>query len=187
MRGAARPHAGDTWGEIEQAANSQEVIARVRAGDADVGFIETPDVPSDLGSVTVGSDALQIVVAPDHDWARERTIDLSALVDAGFVVRESGSGTRRALEAAVQSQGLSLTSPALVASTTLAIRSAVMAGVGPAALGSLAVRGDIAAGRLVAVTVAGLTIRRPFTAIWLGKNPKPLVRDLLEIVARAAG
>lgn len=87
----------------------------------------------------------------------------------------------------MQLQGLSLTSPALVASTTLAIRSAVMAGVGPAALGSLAVRGDIAAGRLLAVTVAGLTIRRPFTAIWLGKNPKPLVRDLLEIVARAAG
>lgn len=170
-----------------QATNSQDVIARVRSGEVELGFIETPDVPHDLGSVVVGTDTVEIVIARDHPWDRAGAVTLAELTETPLVVREAGSGTRRALEAALEARGLQMhAEPALTASTTLAVRSAVMAGVGPAALSSLAVRDDVAAGRLVTVTVVGLTIRRLHTAIWLGKTPPPLVRDFLRVVSEAS-
>ena len=70
-------------------------------------------------------------------------------------------------------------------SSTSAVRSAVSAGAGPAVLSSLAVQDDLAAGRLVAVAVEGLDLRRSLRAVWpAGQRPAGPARDLLAIAAR---
>src|SRR3546814_19850967 len=49
--------------------NSSDVSAQVQAGQADIGFVEGPDVPSALASCEVARDHLVVVVPPGHDWA----------------------------------------------------------------------------------------------------------------------
>ena len=164
------------------AANSSEVVEAVREGAADLGFIESPSVPAHFGSVAVAHDTIEVVVPPGHRWARSG-ISVHELAETSLVLREAGSGTRQALEAGLSDAGAPLrTDPAAVYSTTLGMRSAIMAGIAPGALSSLAVAEDIRAGRLVRVKVRGLTIRRPLTAIWTGAVPSRPVRAFLDVI-----
>ena len=84
------------------AANSDAVIAQVRAGEVDLGFIEGPRVPSGLAHRVVGRDELVVVVRPDHPWARRRSeLTPRELAGVPLVTREAGSGTRETYDAAL--------------------------------------------------------------------------------------
>ena len=166
------------------AMNSEAVIAALRAGDADLGFVETPELPSDLSAVPVGRDRIEVIVAPNHPWAN-RTISAAELAATPMVLRETGSGTRLAFERALAAAGAPRTAePAAVHETTLGARSAVIAGVAPGALSVLAVRDDLRSGRLARVTLEGLDITRQLTALWRGPGASAAARALLEAAAR---
>jgi molybdate transport repressor ModE-like protein len=169
--------------------NSEQVAALVLAGEAGVGFVEGPDMPAGLSALPVGMDALVLVVAPGHRWARRsRPLPPAELAQTPLVARETGSGTRRVLESALTAVlpiGTGLAAPALELSSTASIRGAVLAGAGAAVLSDLAVRDDLAAGRLVEVRVAELAMRRVLHGVWAGgPTPAGPARDLLRIATR---
>ena len=76
--------------------NSTEVIAAVAAMDADVGFIEGPQTHPDLSVRPWLSDELVIVAAPGHPLASGQRASVRQLVEAAWILREPGSGTRQA-------------------------------------------------------------------------------------------
>lgn len=165
-----------------RAANSSAVVESVREGAADLGFIETPDLPQDLGREQIGSDTVEVVVDAAHPWARRPAVGGDELARTPLVLREPGSGTRRALEEALLRAGHPLTAePAVVSPTTLGVRSATMAGTAPGALSSIAVAEDLRAGRLVRVPVESLAIARPLGAIWSGRRPSAAARAFLSM------
>lgn len=165
------------------AANSRAVIAAVREGVVDFGFIETPVVPTDLGSTTVGQDTIDVVTHTDHPWAQSGRVTPRELALTPLVLREDGSGTRQALEAALAAAGFPVVAePAAVISSTLGVRSAIMGGLAPGALSSLATAADIQAGRLSLVRVTGLQVTRSLSAVWMGKSMARPVREFLESV-----
>ena len=164
------------------ARNSADVARTLLAGEADLGFVEGPRMPAGLSGRVVARDRLVVVVAPGHPWARRRhPVEAAELAATRLVQREPTSGTRAALEAALARFGPAAP-PLLELSTTSAIRSAVLAGAGPAVLSDLAVRDDVDAGRLVRVGVDGADLRRSLRAVWpAGQRPGGPARDLLRI------
>lgn len=176
------------------AMNSAEVAASLQRRDVELGFVEGPQLPAGLDSEVVARDRLLVVVAPGHPWARRRRpIEAAELATTRMVQREPTSGTRAALETALSEAGaLTGDRPALAAepllelSTTSAVRSAVIAAAGPAVLSNLAVAEDIAAGRMVAVSVRGVDLRRVLRASWRHGHrlSRPAV-DLLMIARRS--
>jgi DNA-binding transcriptional LysR family regulator len=181
------------------ATNSEQVADQVRQGSAELGFVEGPTAPRGLRSRSVGRDELLVVVRPEHPWARRsRPVSVAELARTPLVTREAGSGTRSAFDAALQSalgpqpgSGLAAkrgessgrAEPALSLSTTAAVRAAVLAGAAPAVLSELAVREDVANGRLRVASITGLSLERTLRAIWLGGATPPAggARDLLAI------
>jgi molybdate transport repressor ModE-like protein len=170
---------------ILTATNSEHAIAAVRDGSADLGFIESPGTPAGLRGRVVAHDELVVIVPPEHKWARRsRALTASELAQAPLVTREAGSGTRDSLTTALREvvgEELHQPSPALELSSAAAVRAAVLAGAGPAVISRLAVADDLAVGRLRAVTVPELNLRRQLQAIWVGGRTPPAgaVRDLL--------
>ncbi len=175
------------------AVNSADVAGAVLADAADVGFVESPDVPDGLRAEPVGADVLTVIVAPAHPWALRarrggrRGSTARELAGTPLVAREAGSGTRRYLEEALAAQGgLNRVPPLAELSSTTAIKAAVAAGAGPAVLSSLAVAADLAAGTLCAVPVSGLDLRRTLRAVWpAGRRLTGPARDLYAIAARS--
>lgn len=170
-------------------ANSSDVCAAVRAGAVDVGFVEVPTVPRDLGRRRVGSDRLVLLALPGHPLARRpvAAVDLLALP---LLVREPGSGTRETFLRAIArvsrpGAGRSV-EPVLSHATSLGSTATILATAraagGIAVVSELAARADLAAGVLVELTVdQDLDLRRPLHAVWHGRRPAPLAAELVTV------
>ena len=167
-----------------EVTNSAKVLARVRDGRADVGFVEGHETGLDgMTTVVVRSDHLVVVVDPAHPWAeRQSPVTGPELAAAELIVREPGSGTREVLEDALGSCG-GLHSR-LELGSTAAILAAARRGEGPAVLSALAVAADLDTGRLLAVRTEGISLTRSLRAVWPEAQPlAPLARRLLNVAS----
>lgn len=192
LQAAAARAGGDAPEIILTATNSEQAIAGIRDGAADLGFIESPGAPAGLRSRVIGHDELVVIVRPDHKWARRAgSVSAAELAATPLVTRESGSGTREFLSMALRGvlgHDAELAAPMLELSSAAAVRSAVLAGAGAAVMSRLAVADDLAVGRLAQVPAPELDLRRELRAIWAGGRTPPAgaVRDLLAHIAGTA-
>lgn len=166
--------------------NSRAVIDRVESGAVDLGFVESPIVPPSMAEQTVGNDELITVVAARHPWAATREVDLATFASTPLVLRERGSGTRDALDQELAALGHDAPRSALDLGSLSAVRIAVINGASPAVISKLAVADDLANGRLVAVDVSGLSVKRQLRAIWPRRGEPPrLAKALLAMLQQA--
>lgn len=166
-------------------ANSHEVCQQVKAGQVDIGFIESPDIPHGFTSAQVGSDRVTLVVSPRYPLAARAAKGLRPheLPDLPLLLREPGSGTREAflagLSAALHSH---IETPhALELGSTSTIIATARAGGGVGVVSARAIAADLAAGTLVEVPAHELSTVRPLTAIWTGRLPTPLASELIQL------
>lgn len=105
-----------------------------------------------------------LVVPPKHRWARRKEICLDDLLNEPFIVRESGSGTRRCLEQNLQQAGLSLSDLKVVLElgSTQAVKQAVTSRAGVTILSRFAVERELKLRQLKMVKVQGLKMERYF-------------------------
>ncbi|MHB1738929.1 MAG: LysR family transcriptional regulator [Actinomycetes bacterium] len=149
-----------------EVANSAQVAEAVRAGQCDLGFVEGPRPPVGLATRVVGHDHLLAVASPRHRWVgRTRPVSAHELATATLLVREHGSGTREWVERTLRALGAD-GARRLELSSLAAVRTGLAAGSALALLSGLAVRDDLAAGRLSLVAVEGLPVRRALRAVW---------------------
>lgn len=76
---------------------------------------------------------LEVVASPNHPLTQKKNISLSELTKQNFLIREKGSGTRKATDRIFAKQNLSIT-PYMELGDTGAIKNAVMANLGVAVL-----------------------------------------------------
>ena len=172
-----------------RAVNSDAVVAAVRAGESDLGFVEGPVGPGSpdtdgLTAVAVGTDELILVASPDDPWARRRTpVRPTHLAARALTCREMGSGTLAVVRRAMARAGRTLAEPEVKLATNAAILATVRAGGAPAFLSRRAAAADLELGTLAKVPVAGLELVREFRAVFVGGSHPVAgpVRDLLEI------
>lgn len=163
-----------------EVANSAVVLERLTKHEADIGFVESPVATPHMSEQVVAYDRLVLVVNPRHAWTRRPSITVEELAATPLVLRERGSGTRDALEAALVELGHELPGSALELGSTAAVRAAVSSGQSPTVVSERAVAADIAAGSLVEVAVEKLVVARRLRALWLAdRSLAPLAHDLL--------
>jgi DNA-binding transcriptional LysR family regulator len=169
------------------AANSSQVIVAVRDGSAHLGFIEGTDVPADLRSVALGSDELVLVVAPDHPYARRRSLRPAQVAALPLTSRDPGSGTRQVVDQALAVHDLIAVEPDVELKTSTAVRETIRAGGQPGFLSRRMIGQDLDTGQLQIITTPGLDLTRHFRALWSGPPHPPAgpIRDLIGI-ARGA-
>jgi DNA-binding transcriptional LysR family regulator len=136
--------------------NTEKVAEAVVEGRADLGFVEGSVDEGGLALTPVGEDRLVVVVGPRHPWADGRPLDKEALLGARWIMREAGSGTRSAFEAALAALGVppQALAVALALPSNEAVRSAVMAGAFAGALSELVVAPHLQAGSLAQARLA---------------------------------
>ena len=168
-------------------ANSEAVRDFVLNQAVDVGLVEAEVKQSPLVAERFYTDRLAVYVAANHRWARRQDVALHEFVQEPLILREPGSGTRRALERALSKheRGVEDLSVRLVLATTEAIKAMVRAGFGATVLSPLTIRPDDAAS-LHAVTVRDLDLTRHFYAAHLPITLPAGVRRLIHLLTRPA-
>ena len=130
--------------------NSSQVAAFVRDGASELGFVEGHIEESTLVGKPIARDQMVAVVGHEHPWSKRKCIAFDDLYDTDWVFREPGSGTRLKFEEALRTKGVDpgRLRVALELPSNEAVRSAVEAGLGAAALSATVVAAGIEAGLL---------------------------------------
>jgi DNA-binding transcriptional LysR family regulator len=174
--------------EAVTVSDSTQATDAVKTGEADVGFVGELPRDSRLATRVVGADELVLIVSPAHRFADKKKIKVKELKEEPLIVREPGSGSRRCVEQALEEAGQPLGDLKIVMETNSndAIRGAVERGIGAAFVSLPVVARDIAEGRLVAVEIAGLQLRRRLYLISdPGRIPAAAARAFLAFFEQA--
>ncbi|PRC93369.1 LysR family transcriptional regulator [Solimicrobium silvestre] len=145
-------------------ANTLDVANLVANFEVDAGFIEGPCHQTDLIIEPWLMDELIIVCSPQHPILAgqgSNKIDLVTLREAGWLLRERGSGTREAVEQALLPQ-LHFLNPSIEFSNSEAIKYAAAAGLGLACLSRLVVQDLLHSGQLVELSTSLPKLQRHF-------------------------
>lgn len=151
----------DRFPQVEvhlEIGNSDGTARLILSGEADLGVVGAPAGHADLQAVPIGVDRFIAVVAPEHHLAGRHGLTRANLSGESWLLRESGSATRRLTEEALGPlKGMEL-------GGVEATKTAAAAGLGIAIVSSLAVELERAAGVLVELDLPWLAIRRE---LWL--------------------
>ena len=131
----------------------------------------------------VGAERIILVALPGV--LPEPLVTIQQLQEMPLLLREPGSGTRLAVDGALQKGGFDLHSMRVVAQlgSSEALRRAVLSGAGCAFLSALAVGRELADGTLTAVDIAGIEISRSFYLAWRrGRSLSPAAGVFMEAV-----
>jgi len=115
-------------------------------------------------------------------------LEYNQLAQLPLVIREAGSGTRTAVDSALQKNGIDPRRLRVVAQlgSSEAVRRAVLSGAGAAFVSTLAVGHELEDGTLIELTVSGLTINRSFYLAWRrGKSLSPAALEFMAMVKRS--
>jgi DNA-binding transcriptional LysR family regulator len=129
---------------------SAQVARDVIEGTVEVGFVEGAIEEPTLDQQKIGGDRLLIVVGGSHPWFGNHRIGIADLTATRWVFREAGSGTRSALNSALEASGIipGKLDVALELPSNNAVRAAVIAGAGAAGLSDLVVDDALRLGSL---------------------------------------
>ena len=151
--------------------NTEHIADAVLQQRLALGIIEGPTMRRGLKTERFVPDEIVLVVGPQHPWAARRAqpITPTDLLQVPLLLRERGSGSRRVVERAMKSAGLSLRSLNVVMEldSTEAILSGVAAGLVVGFVSRSAIGKDLRLGTLRVVAVEGLAILRDFSFLHL--------------------
>jgi len=184
----ARFHAAHPNVELRvSVGNREHLVRQLGSREIDLGIMGEP--PADLGCRydQLAPQPFGIVAAAEHPLARETRIPAAALTGLAFLVRESGSGTRAAMDLFFRNAEIV---PARVMELTSneTIKQAVIANMGLAFLSFHTTAVELRSGQLVALDIVGLPVMRRWHVVSLAVDPlsdaaESLRRFILELGA----
>lgn len=169
-------------------ANRAGALQPLADGTADLGVMGRPPTALALEGERIMPNRL-FVVSARHD-APGNTLTHAEVSQATLLVREPGSGTRLAIEQALEDLGIRF-GKTMVLGSNAAILAGVREGLGLAVLPEVAVRGDLAREELARVDLPGFPIERHWYVLWARarelSRPAAAFIERLRDDARAGG
>ncbi len=144
--------------------NRETVIQSLAQGEADIAIMGRPPQELDTVATAFAPHPQVIIASPAHRLAQRKRISPDALDAETFLVRESGSGTRMAMEQYFREQGISPRIGMEIASNET-IKQAVMAGMGLSFISRHTIGLELQTGNLVELAVRGLPVMREWYVV----------------------
>ncbi len=144
-----------------EVANTTSISQKVLNYDLDIGLIEGEMQHSQLEVIPWRDDELAVFCSPEHPLSKQEIVSDEDLVQASWIMREAGSGTRQAFERAMY--GIL---PELIVAHELqhteAIKRAVEANLGLGCLSQITLEDAFKRGNLVRLSVPQRDFQRRF-------------------------
>ncbi len=139
--------------------NRETLLRQLAENTVDLVVMGQPPVEADVEAEAFMNNPLVVVAPPDHPLAGKKKIPLSRLQEETFLVRESGSGTRIAMERFFSERKMKLKTGMEVGSNE-AIKQSVQAGLGLGLLSRATIEQELTLKRLVVLDIEDFPIMR---------------------------
>jgi DNA-binding transcriptional LysR family regulator len=167
--------------------NHEQAIERIANNQDDIYVMS--QLPEHLGvKAHPFLDNPLVVMAPkSHPLAGQKNIPLARLAEEPFIMRESGSGTRRAVQKLLDEHGIEV-KVRLELGSNEAIKQAIAGGLGLSVLSCHTLTPDGHSGDLTILDIEGFPIKRQWYLVYLGgKQLSVVARTFLEYLQAEAG
>ncbi|WP_413501179.1 LysR substrate-binding domain-containing protein [Psychrobacter maritimus] len=175
-------------------ANTQEVVGEVEQLNIDIALVEGMPRPTDMKVIEQRAwrtDTLMVFAKRHSKWLtgmkyneKEKCYELSAekLAILPLLVREAGSGTRQIIDEQLL-QYLPHAEIVMAIQQSEAIKHMVSADIGLGCLSQHVIEGELAAGKLVQVKVAGIDLSRTWWLVWhKARHQSPIWQSFIDIL-----
>ena len=139
--------------------NRADLLSSLAKNQSDLYIMGQPPEGVAVVEYPFLENILVVVARPDHPLAGKKKIPLARIAKERFVGRESGSGTRKAVEKLFADKGLNVEAYIELDSAE-GIKQGVIGGLGIGVLSKHSLRLELDAGELVVLNVAGFPLRR---------------------------
>lgn len=165
---------------ILDVANSMEIEKKILANQLDLAVVGERPSEGDLIAESFRTDHLVMILSPNHPLLSQEKITLEDLARQRFIMREPGSGTRKAIEDAFAREGIHLR-VAMEYGSTDGIKHAVAANLGISIVSELAVKLCEQTGLVVVREIPEIEVKREFCLVYhKDKHLPPLVQTFIK-------
>lgn len=150
-----------------QIANRELILDRIARRADDLYIMGQPPVEKTADAHVVSENVIVLAAAPDHPLVSKTDIPPAVIAGQNIIGRESGSGTRKAVENFFHEHGCTF-HPHMEFDDSEAIKQAAASGLGIAYISLHALRLELGAGELKILNVQGFPLRRRWYAVHHG-------------------
>ena len=162
--------------------NRESLKHQLENNEPDMVIMGQPPEGVDVQSETFMENPLVMIAPANHPLVKDRNIPLKRFEDEHFVVRESGSGTRSAIQRFFNEHGVSFHT-GIEMSSNEAIKQAVEAGLGLGIVSIHTLEMGLGNRRLVILNVEDFPIKRHWHIVQRnGKRLSPLAQTFKQFV-----
>ncbi|MCB1802749.1 MAG: LysR family transcriptional regulator [Gammaproteobacteria bacterium] len=182
----AKRFAGTTY--TLDVTNRKSLLRQLANNETDIVIMGQPPEGLDLQASAFLENPLVVIAPPDHPLALEPgPVALERLRSETFVVRETQSGTRIAMERFFSEAGIDLHT-GIETTSNSAIKHAVEAGLGLGIVSLHTLEAELQAGRLKVLNVERFPIQRFWHVVYCrGKRLTPIATAFLEFLTGDEG
>ncbi len=150
---------------VLKVSNRERILARLSDNEDDLYILGQPPDGLDAVDEPFLENPLVVLAPAGHPLAGQARIPLGRLVDEPFLLRESGSGTRIAIERLFATHGLKIRVRMELGSNE-AIKQAIVGGLGISILSRHTLVMDAPAGQIAILDVEGFPIQRHWHVVY---------------------
>jgi len=166
-------------------SNRERVIERLAENQDDLYILGQPPEEIDAVAEPFLENPLVVLAPANHPLAGKKKISLKRLVDEPFLMREPGSGTRKAVERLFAERNL-IMKVRMELGSNEAIKQAIVGGLGLSVLSRHTLALDAPMGQLAILDVEGFPIERHWYAAYpAGKQLSVVARTFLDYLKQA--
>jgi DNA-binding transcriptional LysR family regulator len=140
--------------------NREVMVEALRDYSVDIAIMGRPPGDFEVDATLLGEHPLIVIASPEHPLAGRSRIGVQELAGERFLIREEGSGTRASFEAFFANVARPEHVGGMEIGSNETIKQAVIGGLGIALISGHTVAAELADGRLTALDVTGLPIKR---------------------------
>ena len=165
-------------------SNRIDAIERLRTNQDDLLIMGKVPENLPVKAYPFINNEMVVIARPDHPLKNQKNITLEQMVNERFLVRESGSGTRRAVDQLLAEHDLKLV-PYMELGNAEAIKQGVMAGLGISVLSRRNLDLELSSNRITILDVQGFPlVRRWYAAHYQGKRLPLVTRTFLDYILK---
>lgn len=169
-------------------SDTRDIVDKLLMDSIHLGVIGAKPSEDKLIFRPLIEDELILIAGARHPWAEAGAIPFEDLVQAKFVFREEGSGTRMVIEEELAAKGVDVErlEIEMELGSTRAVITAVAADLGVSFVSRLAVTDALSLGHVREIQVQGLDLKRHiYLALHAQRTLSPLANAFLEFIAEA--
>jgi DNA-binding transcriptional LysR family regulator len=167
--------------------DTRKIINDTLSGECEFGIVGAVAKDKSVYQEKLIEDDMKLVIPLDHKWAGKKSLPLATLLKEPFIIREIGSGTRESVETNLNTKGYSFRdfNISAVMGSTAAVIQGIKSKVGVSIISTVAISEDLQLGKLKALSIDGLDLKRSFYLTrHRHRSPSPVARAFMKFLKK---